>query len=402
MNLWGKWIPNRTAILACVAVCLIYVLVFLRRPVIVGGFCPPPFATVDVLSGKNDRPVFYEEFLPIAPSFNIVHVASICELSDGALLAAWYAGPSELDRDVAIYGSVCAPGKGAWSEPQIIVDRFLASRELKRAVRKVGNPVIWSDGGNRVYMLYVTAIGGWSSSSLNLKISEDGAKTWGPSIHLTLSPFCNFSELVRNQPLALEGGGFLVPIYHESIGKFPEILWLLPDTGARGGFAVYKTRIDRSRGYLQPSLVTLDSRSAIAFLRNSRGPELGLSSSIDAGLTWGTPEYAGLPNPNSGICAIRIPGQRLLMVFNDDYRQGERDNLRLAVSGLRGKNWIRIAGLEDAANQSFAYPYIIQTRNGLYHIVFTYNRNRIKHLTFNEAWIEDRIREAGQPGVPYE
>jgi predicted neuraminidase len=389
---------NRVTIAICLAVCLVYVLVFFRRPVIVGGFSPPPFvAASDEFSGQNDRPLFSEEFLPVDPESKMAHVASMCELSGGALLAVWYAGPAELNPGVAIFGSVCAPGR-AWSEPEVLVDRILASRELKRTIRKVGNPLVWSDGENRVYLLYVSAIGGWSSSSINLKTSEDGAKSWGPSVRLTLSPFCNFSELVRNRPVALDGGGFLVPIYHESIGKFPEILWLLPDSGARGGFAVWKTRIERSRGFLQPSVVALDPRSALAFLRNSCGPDLGLSASSDAGLSWDAPGHAGLPNPNSGICAIRISGQRLLMVFNDDSRPGERDNLRLAISDLGGKNWVRIAGLEDAPYQSFAYPFIIRTHDGLYHVVYTYNRTRIKHLTFNEAWIEDRIRDAGQPG----
>lgn len=399
MNAWRKSMPNRVTISICLAVCLIYGLVFFRRPVIVGGFRPPLFAAAPgVLSGENDQPFFSEELLPTDPSFKTAHVASICELSDGALLAVWYAGPRELDRDVAVYRSVRAPGKSAWSEPQVLVDRIGASRELKRSVRKVGNPLIWSDGGNRVYLLYVSAIGGWASSSINLKTSEDGGKTWGPSVRLTLSPFCNLSELVRNQPLALEGGGFMVPIYHETIGKFPEILWLLPDSGGRGGFVVWKTRIDRSRGFLQPSVVRLDSHSAIAFLRNSRGKQLGLSTSSNAGLSWEAPGYAGLPNPNSGICAIRISGGRLLIVFNDESRPGARDNLRLAVSDLQGKNWTRIAGLEDAAYQTFAYPFIIQTHDGLYHVVYSYNGNRIKHLTLNEAWIEDRIRDAGQPG----
>jgi predicted neuraminidase len=143
-------------------------------------------------------------------------------------------------------------------------------------------------------------------------------------------------------------------------------------------------------------VVALDSHSAIALLRSSCEPRVALSTSGDAGLTWEAPEYTGLPNPNSGISAIRISGGRLLMVFNDnDSRRGWRDNLRLAVSDLHGKNWTRIATLEEAAGQSFAYPYIIQTNDGLCHIVYTYNLNRIKHLTLNQAWLDDRIREAG-------
>jgi predicted neuraminidase len=390
--------PRRAAVAICLAVCLIFMLAVIRRPITFGSFSPPPFDCVaEVFSGKDAQPVFFEELLPTRGSFNTAHVSSICEVSNGGLLAVWYAGSKELADDVGVYGCSRAPGKTEWSEPEKLVDPGSASRELKRFVRKVGNPVIWSDAGNRVYLLYVSTIGGWSSSALNLKTSDDGGRTWTPSVRLTLSPFFNFGELVRNQPVPLQGGGFMVPIYHEFIGKFPEILWLLPDPGG-SGFVVQKTRINHSRGYLQPSFVTLDSRSALAFLRSASVPKIGLSSSSDDGLTWQAPQYTGLPNPDSGICAVRISGGRLLIIFNDcELKGGLRDNLRLAVSDLHGKNWTRIATLEDAAGQSFAYPFVIRTSDGLFHIVFSYNCNRIKHLTLNEAWIEERIREAGQP-----
>lgn len=391
--------PRKVAVAICLAVCLVFMVAVMRRPITLGSFSPPPFVCVaDVSSGKDAQPLFSEELLPTRSSFNTAHVSSLCETSDGALLAVWYAGSKELAEDVGIYCCSRGPGKSEWSEPEKLVDPGSASRELKRLVRKVGNPVIWSDAGDRVYLLYVSTIGGWSSSALNLKTSEDGGRTWTPSVRLTLNPFCNLGELVRSQPVPLQGGGFMVPIYYELIGKFPEILWLLPDSG--GGFIARKTRINHSRGFLQPSFVTLDSHSVLAFLRNAAGPKIGLSASSDEGLTWRTPRYTGLPNPDSGICAVRISGDRLLMVFNDsEPRWGARDNLRLAVSDLHGENWKRIATLEDAANQSFAYPFIIRTRDGLFHIVFSYNLNRIKHLTLNEAWIEDRMSKAGQPGT---
>jgi len=85
------------------------------------------------------------------------------------------------------------------------------------------------------------------------------------------------------------------------------------------------------------------------------------------------------------------------MVFNDsECSQGGRENLRLAVSDLHGRNWTRIATLEDTAHVTSEYPYIIQTRDGFFHIVYSYDIKKIKHLMLNEAWIEDRISKAGQ------
>jgi alpha-L-rhamnosidase len=135
----------------------------------------------------------------------------------------------------------------------------------------------------------------------------------------------------------------------------------------------------------------------MVFLRSKLKPRIGLSTSKDSGLTWRTPEYIELPNPNSAICAVPISGGRLLMVFNDsEFSLRGRENLRIAVSDRQGRNWTRIATLEDAAHVTYAYPYMIQSRDGLFHIVYSYGTKYIKHLTLNEAWLEERIREAGR------
>lgn len=202
-------------------------LAAIRHGIGLGGFMPPSFALVPpVPCSQGDRPLFFEEILPWDSACNMAHVSSICELSDGTLLAVWYAGSGVLARDVAVYCTTRRPGESGWSVPRKIVDTISASRELRRPVEKVGNPVVWSDSSDRLYLLYVTTLGGWSTSSLNLKTSADGGKSWSPSVRLTLGPFFNFSELVRNKPVPLQGGGFMVPIHHESIGTFPEFLWL--------------------------------------------------------------------------------------------------------------------------------------------------------------------------------
>ncbi|MEO6908757.1 MAG: hypothetical protein ABI210_12800 [Abditibacteriaceae bacterium] len=39
----------------------------------------------------------------------------------------------------------------------------------------------------------------------------------------------------------------------------------------------------------------------------------------------------------------------------------------------------------------FSYPYLIQTLNGDFHLVYTWNRCFIKHFWFNQAWIDQRL-----------
>ena len=53
-----------------------------------------------------------------------------------------------------------------------------AQAELGRAIRKVGNAVLFPDQHGTVWLVYVTVtVGGWSGSALNVKSSRDGGRT---------------------------------------------------------------------------------------------------------------------------------------------------------------------------------------------------------------------------------
>jgi predicted neuraminidase len=41
----------------------------------------------------------------------------------------------------------------------------------------------------------------------------------------------------------------------------------------------------------------------------------------------------------------------------------------------------------------FSYPYLIQTKNGDFHLVYTWNRSFIKQIWFNQAWIDQRLNK---------
>ena len=149
-------------------------------------------------------PHFTTELIPPDPLVPSAHVSSVCETPDGKLRVAWYGGTHEGARDVNIYWSTRAPGEDqAWSMPQVLVSRASALQELRRPVKKVGNAMMFADSAGQLRLIYVTvSIGGWSTSSLNVKTSRDGGQTWLPSQRLTLSPFFNLSELVKNLGVA--------------------------------------------------------------------------------------------------------------------------------------------------------------------------------------------------------
>lgn len=353
-------------------------------------------AMVTARPGRVD-PVYREETLGPGEGIVSVHVASLAEYAPGRLAVAWYGGSREGARDVAVLLSTRETVSGtntAWSPAAPVVNQASAQRELGRFVKKVGNPLLVSDGGGRLQLLFVSiAVGGWSGSSLNLKQSDDGGGTWTPARRLVLSPFFNVSELVKNAPVRLFDGGFAVPVYQECLGKFPELLWLeVPGAAA----PATRSRPFGGRTAFQPALVPLDSRRAILLCRTAGDrTDLFGSRTDDGGQHWSAPEPVGLPNPDSGIAAIRLSNGRLLLAFNDS--TSGRENLRLAVSDDGGANWKRAAIIAAEADAEFSYPFLLQTSDGIIHLAYTWKRQAIRHVEFNETWLDSTINKEATP-----
>jgi predicted neuraminidase len=114
----------------------------------------------------------------------------------------------------------------------------------------------------------------------------------------------------------------------------------------------------------------------------------------DAGGSWSEPQTLNLPNPDSAVDAILLSDYRILLAFNDSVQN--RENLRLAISNDRGADWVRIATLESTQGEKYSYPYMIRSQDGLIHLVYTWHRKRIKHVVFNEAWINAQMKRIAQ------
>ena len=351
------------------------------------GFEPPRRQTA-----TPGEPMYTAQFIDVAAG-GIEHVPSICELPGGRLIAVWYRGSRPTATDVAIViATRGAEPTSRWSAPRVVVSAASAAAELHRPVGKVGNAVVFADGDGRLFLVYVSMpFGGWATSALNLKSSPDGGTSWTPSRRLVLSPLLNLGTLVKNKPLPLACGGFLLPISHEQLERFADLLWLGQDDG--GVSALRTTRLCGGPRYFQPGLVALDARRGAAVLRSARvGGEVGLATSSDGGASWSSVRPSPLPNPDSGLDAVVLPDGRMLLAFNDE--SAGRSNLSLAVSNDAGTTWRRIATLEDEHGGEFSYPFLLRTRSGRIHVVYAWNRRGIKEVTFTAAWIEAKEREA--------
>ena len=308
------------------------------------------------------------------------HPASITQLTNGDLYIAYYGGSGEYGDDTAVYGSHLKVGEKQWTEPKVIADT---------PDRGEGNPIVWQAPDGLVWLFYVNRYGEtWSNARVKGKISEDGAKSWSDSFML------NFEEgtMVRGQPIALNNGDYLLPMYHET-GEDQE----KTASSTCSYFMRYNpktkvwtetNRIKSPMGNLQPQVVQLTDKYLVAYIR--RGGDylptnhgyMLRSESRDGGYTWSDAVETKFPNPNAAVDFIKLRNNHLLLVYNNN--MNDRTPLTVAVSTDGDKTYPYRRDIAGGDN-TFAYPYAIQSRDGKIHIIYTTNnRTTIMHAVFDE------------------
>jgi len=343
-----------------------------------------------ISAARGGDPLYEEDYVNTEGFTRSVHCPTVVSLRGGNLLAVWYGGTREGAPDVALYQSVWDRGSGAWSTPCRLMDAGAAGADLGRYVRKMGNAVLCEDGRGRVWLFFVTvSLGGWSGSSINYSISEDDGCHWSRCNRLVTSPLLNMGTLVRGTPLRYKDGSLGVPAYSELWGKRGQLIRIASD-----GTVLDRSRITWGRTFLQPSVVPLDADHAVAFLRNSgeKSRRIFDARSSDGGGSWSYPHRMDLPNPDSAVMGLDSGEGDLLLVFNN--MMIDRDDISLARSADRGKSWRVIHEFEKASPSEweeidgFSYPFLIRAPDGVFHLLYTWNRRRIKHVYFNMAWLK--------------
>ena len=55
----------------------------------------------------------------------------------------------------------------------------------------------------------------------------------------------------------------------------------------------------------------------------------------------------------------------------------------MAAASDDGEHWRKLLDLENTPGAEFSYPAVIQTADGLVHIVYTWKRQRIRHVVID-------------------
>ncbi|TNC96794.1 MAG: BNR/Asp-box repeat protein [Gallionellaceae bacterium] len=369
------------------------------------------------------------------------HAASLVELNDGRARAFWFSGTREGASDVTINSAVFDPANDAWSDEQVVTGRSDTQRGLHRYISKVGNPVATRAPDGSLWMFYVTvSMGGWAGSSISMLTSNDEGESWSAPRRLITSPFMNISTLVKSPPFFYSDGTMGLPVYHEFISKYAEILRL-----DKTGKVIDKQRLaSGGQGTLQPVMLIRNEKEATVLTRYAGKDESPRAMSMvtaDGGSRWSKPTESAMKNSNAALAAMVLPDGKWLAVFNDQ-EQG-RENLSLQISRDGGATWeelrrleemsrLRGAALDEAActglveglarssdakleqdaqrlagyvesakhwvrsdggcHFEFSYPYMIQAHNGDIHVAYTWNRTFIKHVVFDSLWLQQRLK----------
>jgi predicted neuraminidase len=187
----------------------------------------------------------------------------------------------------------------------------------------------------------------------------------------------------RCKPTTLPSGRILLPLYSDtfSIG----LMAISDDEGATW----HASEPLLGFGAIQPAVVQRDDGTLVAYMREN-GPlnKIRVSESKDNGETWGPVGTIDLPNPGSGLDAVRLKSGAWALVYND--LQNGRNQLAVSLSDDEGKTWSTTRYLERHETGSYHYPAIIQAKDGTIHVVYSYfveGGKSMKHAEFNEAWI---------------
>jgi predicted neuraminidase len=138
-------------------------------------------------------------------------------------------------------------------------------------------------------------------------------------------------------------------------------------------------------GAIQPTILPHGGK-VFQILCRSRQQVILESWSHDAGRSWSPLARTPLPNPSSGIDALRLRDGRFLLVYNHAPRG--RATLNVALSP-DGREWTAACLLEQEPGE-FSYPAAIQARDRSVHVTYTWKRQRLRHVVLDPARLEGR------------
>ena len=356
-----------------------------------------------------------------------VHSSSIIELPKGDLLCCWFEGSGERTaNDVVIMGARYSMRDLEWGKPFLMADT---------PGHPDCNPTLFIDEDNRLHLFWIVVQANrWETSVLKSRVSSSyqnsGSPEWEWQDVILLKPGEEFAETIidqfmesdklglawgeyapryesmiyeaakdpkkretgwmtRTHPIQIPNGRILLPLYSDGFNL--SLIAISDDMGEtwRPGLPIV------GRGNVQPSIVRKTDGTLLAYMRDN-GDEPGRimkSISMNDGYEWTRATDTDLANPGTSVEALVLENGNWIIVYNDI--ENGRYSLAISLSDDEGETWKWTRHLEQKAEGegSFSYPSVIQTRDGLIHISYSFHlpeHKTIKHVAFSAEWTKEQ------------
>ena len=335
-------------------------------------------------------PIVSSAFIDPAPPYPQAHASTLAELPDGTIAAAWFGGSGESRPDVTIW--FARHDRSGWSKPVSVAD----GRSADGQRYPTWNPVLFAPHGQPLHLFYKVGPNPRAWWGMEI-VSRDGGRHWSAPRRLpdgVLGP-------IKNKPVVTPEGAWLAPSSREE-GTPEHNRWFLRMERSTDAGASWQVGppIASPMGIeaIQPSVLVYPDRRLELVARTRQGA-LAMSWSRDDGRSWSPLAAIDLPNPNAGTDAVTLTDGRQLIVYNhsahwpDRPGDGPRYPLAVALSD-DGVRWQPVLTLESKPRpDGYAYPAVIQSRDGLVHISYTWNRTHIRYVVLDPR----RLRVAPGP-----
>ncbi|MFI4912032.1 MAG: exo-alpha-sialidase [Sedimentisphaeraceae bacterium JB056] len=336
----------------------------------VRGACDPETAIYDTSSDLESQDGYESsEFLYSNPPYPECHASTIVDLGSGNLAAAWFGGTCEGHIDVGIWFTKY--NGTSWSEPVMLAQGPMLFPERDTLF----NPLLFKHSTGKLMLFYKIGVLG-SSLKGRLLTSNDNGSTWSQAIDLPSGIY----GPSKNKPVELSDGSILCPSDNNV-----QITTVIADFADIDDWDKYTYPNPNDYEGVIQSTILFHSSTTLQALFRTMEDKIAQSYSYDSGETWSNISLTTMPSNNSGIDAVTLSDGRHVLVYNHSIAgtswSGPRTPLNIAVS-YNGTDWYAALILEDDPGE-YSYPSIIQSSDGLIHVVYTWHRLRIKHVVLD-------------------
>ena len=329
---------------------------------------------------SSKKAIVLEEYVFLKGPTRDCHASSLLELANGDLLCTWFGGTREGHADVNIW-LARKPKGGQWQSPVSVSDGD---------GKTLFNPVLVQLKGGDIQIYFVSP----GINDGKVITSSDNGHTWSRSRELPKG----FVGPIVNKPVYMDDGTIIAGGSLQGVPGWRIHVERSTDNGKTWTkVGPISDPVNTKYKIIQPTILVHSQKRLQILARtgnHSLDAKIAQTWSDDGGLTWSPVTDTTLPNNSSAIDSVTLDDGRHLLVYNHSTRQdpigGRKGRGILTMAATKdGINWGAAAVLEyRTGSVQYSYPSVIQTRDGLVYVSYSWHRRRIKHVVIDPKKLE--------------